>query len=99
MLDDCARPSRRNVIKTPLVWSAAKASAVSRSMDRMIARYAHAVLCTLGDVVEDVVVWLHEPINYGTDTPARIVRRRGGSAANVASFAAAIAGASRFVGQ
>ena len=35
----------------------------------MIARYAHAVLCTLGDLVEDVVVWLHEPINYGTDTP------------------------------
>ena len=65
----------------------------------MIARYAHAVLCTLGDVVEDVVVWLHEPINYGTDTPARIVRRRGGSAANVASFAAAVAGVSRFVGQ
>ena len=64
----------------------------------MIARYDHAVLCTLGDLVEDVVVWLHESINYGTDTPARIVRRRGGSAANVAAFAAA-AGASRFVGQ
>lgn len=65
----------------------------------MIARYAHAVLCTLGDLVEDVVVWLHEPINYGTDTPARIVRRRGGSAANVAAFAAVASGASRFVGQ
>lgn len=65
----------------------------------MIARYARAVLCTLGDLVEDVVVWLHEPINYGTDTPARIVRRRGGSAANVAAFAAAAGGASRFVGQ
>ncbi|MEO8697535.1 MAG: PfkB family carbohydrate kinase [Acidimicrobiales bacterium] len=57
------------------------------------------MLCTLGDLVEDVVVWLQEPINYGTDTPARIVRRRGGSAANVASFAAAVAGTSRFVGQ
>jgi sugar/nucleoside kinase (ribokinase family) len=65
----------------------------------MIARYAHAVLCTLGDLVEDVVVWLHESINYGTDTPARIVRRRGGSAANVAAFAAADSGMSRFVGQ
>ena len=65
----------------------------------MIARYAHAVLCTLGDLVEDVVVWLHESINYGTDTPAKIVRRRGGSAANVAAFAAAAGGASRFVGQ
>jgi sugar/nucleoside kinase (ribokinase family) len=65
----------------------------------MIARYAHAVLCTLGDLVEDVVVWLHESINYGTDTAARIVRRRGGSAANVAAFAAADGAASRFVGQ
>jgi len=65
----------------------------------MIARYDHAVLCTLGDLVEDVVVWLHESINYGTDTPARIVRRRGGSAANVAAFAAATGAASRFVGQ
>src|SRR5205814_351175 len=66
---------------------------------RMIARYDHDVLCTLGDLVEDVVVWLHEPINYGTDTPARIVRRRGGSAANVAAFAAAVGSSSRFVGQ
>ena len=65
----------------------------------MIARYAHDVLCTLGDLVEDVVVWLHEPINYGTDTAARIVRRRGGSAANVAVFAAAVETASRFAGQ
>ena len=65
----------------------------------MIARYAHAVLCTLGDLVEDVVVWLHEPIDYGTDTPARIVRRRGGSAANVAAFAASTGAPSRFVGQ
>ncbi|TML15529.1 MAG: sugar kinase [Actinobacteria bacterium] len=65
----------------------------------MIARYDHDVLCTLGDLVEDVVVWLHEPINYGTDTPARIVRRRGGSAANVAAFAAAVGSSSRFVGQ
>jgi sugar/nucleoside kinase (ribokinase family) len=65
----------------------------------MIARYDLAVLCTLGDLVEDVVVWLHEPINYGTDTTARIVRRRGGSAANVAAFAAAAGTASRFIGQ
>jgi sugar/nucleoside kinase (ribokinase family) len=65
----------------------------------MMARYAHAVLCTIGDLVEDVVVWLHEPVHYGTDTTARIVRRRGGSAANVAAFAAAAGGQSRFVGR
>jgi sugar/nucleoside kinase (ribokinase family) len=65
----------------------------------MIARYDHAVLCTIGDLVEDVVVWLHEPVNYGSDTTARIVRRRGGSAANVAAFAARAGALSRFVGQ
>jgi sugar/nucleoside kinase (ribokinase family) len=65
----------------------------------MMARYARIVLCTLGDLVEDVVVWLHEPVNYGTDTTARIVRRRGGSAANVAAFAAAAGAPSRFVGR
>ena len=65
----------------------------------MIARYDRTVLCTVGDLVEDVVVWLREPVNYGTDTTARIVRRRGGSAANVAAFAASAGGACRFVGQ
>lgn len=65
----------------------------------MMARYALAVLCTLGDVVEDVVVWLNETVHYGTDTSARITRHRGGSAANVAAFAAAVGGRSRFVGQ
>lgn len=65
----------------------------------MIARYDHVVLCTIGDLVEDVVVWLHEPVNYGTDTNAHVVRRRGGSAANVAAFAARAGGVSRFVGQ
>ena len=65
----------------------------------MIARYDHAVLCTIGDLVEDVVVWLREPVNYGTDATARVVRRRGGSAANVAAFAARAGGTCRFVGQ
>ena len=65
----------------------------------MMARYDHAVLCTIGDLVEDVVVWLREPVHYGTDTTARTVRRRGGSAANVAAFAARAGAASRFVGQ
>jgi sugar/nucleoside kinase (ribokinase family) len=66
---------------------------------RMMARYARAVLCTIGDLVEDVVVWLHEPVHYGTDTTARVVRHRGGSAANVAAFAAGTGAPSRFVGQ
>lgn len=57
------------------------------------------MLCTLGDLIEDVVVWLGEPTHYASDTPSRIERTRGGSAANVAYFAAAAGIPSRFVGQ
>ena len=49
------------------------------------------MLCVIGDLVEDIVVWLPESLNYGADTPARIVRTRGGSASNVAVFAATVA--------
>jgi sugar/nucleoside kinase (ribokinase family) len=52
----------------------------------------------LGDLVEDVVVWLTSPLATGTDTPATITRCRGGSAANVAAFLAAIEVESCFVG-
>jgi sugar/nucleoside kinase (ribokinase family) len=57
------------------------------------------VLCTLGDLLEDVVVWLDGPPRRGTDQAARIFRSRGGSAANVAAFAAASGTPSRFVGR
>lgn len=53
------------------------------------------MLCVIGDLVEDIVVWLPDSLNYGTDTPARIVRTRGGSAANVAVFAASVASVAR----
>ena len=49
------------------------------------------MLCVIGDLVEDIVVWLPESLNYGTDTPSRIVRTRGGSASNVAVFASTVA--------
>jgi sugar/nucleoside kinase (ribokinase family) len=55
------------------------------------------IVC-LGDLVEDIVVWLTSPIAPGTDTPATITRCRGGSAANVATFLAAIDAESCFVG-
>ena len=48
------------------------------------------MLCVIGDLVEDVVVWLPTALSYGTDTPSKIVRTRGGSASNVAIFAAAV---------
>lgn len=46
------------------------------------------MLGVVGDVVQDVVVWQLEPQRHATDTKSEIVTRRGGSAANVAAFAA-----------
>lgn len=57
------------------------------------------MLCAVGDLVEDVVVWLSATPRPATDTPARIFHRRGGSAANVATFAAGVAGRARFIGR
>lgn len=61
------------------------------------------MICVVGDLVEDVVVRLEgapgAPPAWGTDTAATITRSRGGSAANVAEFAARLHGASRFVGR
>ena len=56
------------------------------------------MLCAIGDLIEDVVVQLHEEMRADTDSRAVIARRRGGSAANVAYFAAKLTGRSRFVG-
>jgi len=56
------------------------------------------VLCAVGDLIEDLVVQLHDDMRRDADTAASITRRRGGSAANVAYFAAKLTGRSRFVG-
>lgn len=57
------------------------------------------MLVVLGDLVEDVVVRLDRQIRPATDTPARVHRRRGGSAANVAVAAARLGRQVRFLGQ
>ena len=57
------------------------------------------MLCAVGDLVEDVVVWLSGPPGVGTDVEAQVFRRRGGSAANVAALCASNGTESRFVGQ
>jgi sugar/nucleoside kinase (ribokinase family) len=57
------------------------------------------MLATLGDLVEDVIVRIDGPVNVASDTPARISRRRGGSAANVAVAAAGLGHPTRFLGQ
>lgn len=50
-----------------------------------------------GDLVEDVIIWASGPIAHGTDTPSRIFRVRGGSAANVAHAVAAKGGTARLL--
>ncbi|SHJ49843.1 Sugar or nucleoside kinase, ribokinase family [Tessaracoccus bendigoensis DSM 12906] len=46
------------------------------------------MLGVIGDVVQDVVVWQLEQIRHATDTKSEVRMQRGGSAANVAAFAA-----------
>ena len=54
-------------------------------------------LGVVGDIVQDVVVYTLAPFAPGSDTPSRIERRRGGSAANVAAAASGLT-ATRFIG-
>lgn len=46
------------------------------------------MLGVLGDLVEDIVLWLDGPVHPATDNNVTMHRTRGGSAANVAAFAA-----------
>lgn len=57
------------------------------------------MLGAVGDLVEDVVVRLHERVNEASDTRATVIRRRGGSAANVVAAACRAGGRARFIGQ
>lgn len=56
------------------------------------------MITCIGDLVEDVVVFAPEGVRIGTDSPARVERHRGGSAANVAVAACSIGARARFVG-
>ena len=56
-------------------------------------------LAALGDLLEDVIVRFDGPVNVASDTPARISRRRGGSAANAVVAAAGLGHSARFLGQ
>ena len=57
------------------------------------------MICTLGDLLLDVVVRLESPIAEDTDTYGRTRVGAGGQAANVAAWAAALDGRARFVGK
>jgi sugar/nucleoside kinase (ribokinase family) len=57
------------------------------------------VLCTLGDLLLDVVVRLGQPLAPGDDATAETRLCAGGQAANVAAWAAVLGAQARFVGK
>ncbi|MDQ2982678.1 MAG: carbohydrate kinase family protein [Actinomycetota bacterium] len=57
------------------------------------------VLCTLGDLLLDVIVRLDESLAAGTDAQALTRAGAGGQAANVAAWAASLGAEARFVGK
>jgi len=60
---------------------------------------ARLVLCTLGDLLLDVIVRLEQPLERGTDASARTRTGAGGQAANVAAWTAALGAEARFIGK
>ena len=56
-------------------------------------------VCTLGDLLLDVVVKLARPLADGDDTRAETRAGGGGQAANVAAWAAALGAQARFIGK
>jgi sugar/nucleoside kinase (ribokinase family) len=64
-------------------------------MERLYA----VTLCTLGDLLLDVIVRLEQPLEPGSDATARTRTGAGGQAANVAAWAAALGAEARFVGK
>src|SRR5215216_5920875 len=57
------------------------------------------VVCTLGDLLLDVVVKPAKPLSGGDDTRADTRVGPGGQAANVAAWAASLGAEARFVGK
>jgi ribokinase len=57
------------------------------------------VVCTLGDLLLDIVVKLAKPLADGDDTRAETRVGAGGQAANVAAWAAALGAEGRFIGK
>ena len=57
------------------------------------------MICTIGDLLLDVIVRLDQPIATDTDAYGRTHVGAGGQAANVAAWVAALGGRARFVGK
>ena len=58
-----------------------------------------STICTLGDLLLDVVVKLSRPLADGDDTHGETRAGAGGQAANVAAWAAALGAGARFIGK
>jgi ribokinase len=56
-------------------------------------------VCSLGDLVLDVIVRLEQPLARGADAASRISAGPGGQAANVAAWVAALGGEARWLGK
>jgi sugar/nucleoside kinase (ribokinase family) len=56
-------------------------------------------VCSLGDLVLDVVVRLEQPLAPGGDAASQITLGAGGQGANVAAWVAALGGKARFLGR
>lgn len=56
-------------------------------------------VCTLGDLVLDVIVRLQQPLAPGADATSEIALSAGGQAANVAAWVAALGGRARWIGK
>lgn len=54
-------------------------------------------IVVVGDLLVDVVATVEDPIGFGSDTPARVDRHGGGSAANTASWLGALGAPVRLV--
>ena len=54
-------------------------------------------ICTIGDLILDVVVLPDRPLVPDADTPATIRLAAGGQAANVAAWASALGASSRLI--
>ncbi|MFZ4065321.1 MAG: carbohydrate kinase family protein, partial [Rhodoluna sp.] len=57
-----------------------------------------ATVLVIGDVIDDIIVVPKEPIRTNTDTDSSITQTLGGSASNIASWAASLGADVTFVG-
>jgi ribokinase len=57
------------------------------------------LVCSLGDLVLDVIVRLQQPLARGADATSRTSLSAGGQAANVAAWVAALGGEARWLGR